>query len=233
MMIFDASEFMLPLPYSTMLVSIFICISNLHVFLYYVFFTSKKLLQIITNLILPLDLFYICIYSVLSCSEYIKSFSCYSSVVVSAHIIQMTVFWQFSYCSYFIKLLIEKKYALPYRVLDAMVAHFMKFCDDSRVMPVIWHQSLLAFVQRLVFLVYSFIFSYLGLCNFVFLHVWSFSFCFFFFFFGFLVVSDDNEKPGFASMAPFEKKLGFYWSCSQCTNLGLFKSSNPLQYTSL
>ena len=52
--------------------------------------------------------------------------------------------------SYFIKLLIEKKYALPYRVLDALVAHFMKFYDESRVMPVIWHQSLLAFAQRLV-----------------------------------------------------------------------------------
>ncbi|XP_042056726.1 bystin-like [Salvia splendens] len=50
--------------------------------------------------------------------------------------------------SYFIKLLIEKKYALPYRVLDALVAHFMKFYDESRVMPVIWHQSLLAFAQR-------------------------------------------------------------------------------------
>ncbi|KAI8539047.1 hypothetical protein RHMOL_Rhmol09G0150800 [Rhododendron molle] len=51
--------------------------------------------------------------------------------------------------SYFIKLLIEKKYALPYRVLDAMVAHFMKFVEDERIMPVIWHQSLLAFVQRM------------------------------------------------------------------------------------
>ncbi|THG19385.1 hypothetical protein TEA_007044 [Camellia sinensis var. sinensis] len=49
---------------------------------------------------------------------------------------------------YFIKLLIEKKYALPYRVLDAMVAHFLKFLEDERIMPVIWHQSLLAFVQR-------------------------------------------------------------------------------------
>jgi essential nuclear protein 1 len=52
--------------------------------------------------------------------------------------------------SYFIKLLLEKKYALPYRVLDATVAHFMRFLEDSRMMPVIWHQSLLAFVQRLV-----------------------------------------------------------------------------------
>ncbi|KAK4342176.1 hypothetical protein RND71_037992 [Anisodus tanguticus] len=58
---------------------------------------------------------------------------------------------EMEYCgttSYFIKLLIEKKYALPYRVLDAMVAHFMNFFDETRVMPVIWHLSLLVFVQR-------------------------------------------------------------------------------------
>ncbi|KAF4392292.1 hypothetical protein F8388_012748 [Cannabis sativa] len=55
------------------------------------------------------------------------------------------------YCgttSYFIKILLEKKYALPYRALDALVAHFVRFSDDTRIMPVIWHQSLLAFVQR-------------------------------------------------------------------------------------
>ncbi|KAG5072710.1 bystin-like [Glycine soja] len=55
------------------------------------------------------------------------------------------------YCgttSYFIKLLLEKKYALPYRVVDAVVAHFMRFFNETRIMPVIWHQSLLAFVQR-------------------------------------------------------------------------------------
>ncbi|KAK7267229.1 hypothetical protein RIF29_19894 [Crotalaria pallida] len=55
------------------------------------------------------------------------------------------------YCgttSYFIKLLVEKKYALPYRVVDALVGHFMKFLHETRIMPVIWHQSLLAFVQR-------------------------------------------------------------------------------------
>ncbi|XP_020577384.1 bystin [Phalaenopsis equestris] len=50
--------------------------------------------------------------------------------------------------SFFIKLLVEKKYALPYRVLDALVAHFMRFLEDERAMPVIWHQTLLAFVQR-------------------------------------------------------------------------------------
>ncbi|KAL1832352.1 hypothetical protein DCAR_0102352 [Daucus carota subsp. sativus] len=58
---------------------------------------------------------------------------------------------EMQYCgttSYFIKLLVEKKYALPYRVLDALVEHFMAFLNDERTMPVIWHQSLLAFVQR-------------------------------------------------------------------------------------
>ncbi|XP_073526205.1 uncharacterized protein [Phyllobates terribilis] len=55
------------------------------------------------------------------------------------------------YCgttSYFMKLIIDKKYALPYRVIDGLVAHFIRFTDDSREMPVIWHQCLLAFVQR-------------------------------------------------------------------------------------
>ncbi|KAL8139192.1 hypothetical protein V2J09_005193 [Rumex salicifolius] len=55
------------------------------------------------------------------------------------------------YCgttSYFMKLIIDKKYALPYRVLDGLVDHFIRFTDDSREMPVIWHQCLLAFIQR-------------------------------------------------------------------------------------
>ncbi|KAF6141413.1 hypothetical protein GIB67_021229 [Kingdonia uniflora] len=58
---------------------------------------------------------------------------------------------EMDYCgttSYFIKLFLDKKYALPYRVLDAINAHFMRFLEDSRDMPVIWHQCLLTFVQR-------------------------------------------------------------------------------------
>ncbi|CAN8313842.1 unnamed protein product [Cochlearia groenlandica] len=55
------------------------------------------------------------------------------------------------YCgttSYFIKIILEKGYCMPYGVLDALVAHFMRFVDENKVMNVIWHQSLLAFVQR-------------------------------------------------------------------------------------
>jgi essential nuclear protein 1 len=63
----------------------------------------------------------------------------------------------------FIKALLEKKYALPYQVLDALVFHFLRFrtVDSATGMeidtglgskdlklPVIWHQSLLAFAQR-------------------------------------------------------------------------------------
>ncbi|KAH7296907.1 hypothetical protein KP509_26G044500 [Ceratopteris richardii] len=58
---------------------------------------------------------------------------------------------EMEYCgtnSYFMKLLLDKKYALPYRVLDGVMAHFMRFLEDDRTMPVIWHQCLLSFVQR-------------------------------------------------------------------------------------
>jgi essential nuclear protein 1 len=68
----------------------------------------------------------------------------------------------------FIKTLLEKKYALPYQVIDALVFHFLRFRSvdpasirngdamdgieregDARTkLPVIWHQSLLAFAQR-------------------------------------------------------------------------------------
>jgi len=50
--------------------------------------------------------------------------------------------------SLFIKTLINKRYALPYRVIDSLVEHFMRFREETRVLPVLWHQSLLAFAQR-------------------------------------------------------------------------------------
>ncbi len=58
----------------------------------------------------------------------------------------------------FIKTLLEKKYALPYQVIDAVVFHFLRFREDPNKMktggekfsklPVIWHQCLLSFAQR-------------------------------------------------------------------------------------
>ena len=50
--------------------------------------------------------------------------------------------------SIFIRTLLDKKYALPYRVIDAVVFHFLRFKSDTRTLPVLWHQSLLTFVQR-------------------------------------------------------------------------------------
>ena len=65
--------------------------------------------------------------------------------------------------SLFIRILLDKKYALPYKVIDGLVFHFLQFADKSkgvevthtrqgiigeRRMPVLWHQSLLVFAQR-------------------------------------------------------------------------------------
>ena len=50
--------------------------------------------------------------------------------------------------SLFIRVLLNKKYALPRRVIDALVNHFTAFLDEKRALPVVWHQSLLIFVQR-------------------------------------------------------------------------------------
>lgn len=63
----------------------------------------------------------------------------------------------------FIRVFLEKKYALPYKVIDALVFHFLRFRgsdgEDAAMadgpsahkaykLPVLWHQSLLVFAQR-------------------------------------------------------------------------------------
>jgi essential nuclear protein 1 len=66
----------------------------------------------------------------------------------------------------FIRVLLEKKYALPYKVIDSLVFHFLRFRVPSPMngsadaaeasalgihdtkLPVLWHQCLLAFAQR-------------------------------------------------------------------------------------
>ena len=57
--------------------------------------------------------------------------------------------------SLFIRVLVDKKYALPYKVVDALVFHFIRLSNtykakkgESDKLPVLWHQSLLVFVQR-------------------------------------------------------------------------------------
>merc|ERR1712154_730240 len=50
--------------------------------------------------------------------------------------------------SIFLRILFDKKYALPYRVIDACVFHFLNFRSEKRTLPVLWHQAFLTFVQR-------------------------------------------------------------------------------------
>ncbi|KAI4484931.1 hypothetical protein M0802_012939 [Mischocyttarus mexicanus] len=50
--------------------------------------------------------------------------------------------------SIFLRVFLDKKYALPYRVVDGVVFHFLRFERDKRELPVLWHQAFLTFVQR-------------------------------------------------------------------------------------
>lgn len=50
--------------------------------------------------------------------------------------------------SIFLRILLDKKYALPYRVVDSVVFHFLGFRSEKRELPVLWHQAMLTFSQR-------------------------------------------------------------------------------------
>uniref|UniRef100_M4C6D9 Bystin n=1 Tax=Hyaloperonospora arabidopsidis (strain Emoy2) TaxID=559515 RepID=M4C6D9_HYAAE len=50
--------------------------------------------------------------------------------------------------SMFIRVLLNKKYSLPTRVISELSQHFVRFTSDTRKLPVLWHQSLLVFAQR-------------------------------------------------------------------------------------
>ena len=50
--------------------------------------------------------------------------------------------------SIFLRIFFDKKYALPYRVVDSIVFHFLRMMTETRELPVLWHQALLTFVQR-------------------------------------------------------------------------------------
>ncbi|KAG4305914.1 hypothetical protein PORY_000824 [Pneumocystis oryctolagi] len=50
--------------------------------------------------------------------------------------------------SLFIKILLDKKYALPYKVVDALVFHFIRWKSLQRPLTVLEHQSFLVFVQK-------------------------------------------------------------------------------------
>jgi len=50
--------------------------------------------------------------------------------------------------SVFLRVLLSKKYALPLRVVDAVSSHFAGFATIPSPLPVLWHQSFLAFAQH-------------------------------------------------------------------------------------
>jgi essential nuclear protein 1 len=50
--------------------------------------------------------------------------------------------------SVFIRILLNKKYNLPHRVIDALCEHFCGFATEARQLPVLWHQALLVLAQR-------------------------------------------------------------------------------------
>ncbi|KAK9488793.1 Bystin-domain-containing protein [Lipomyces starkeyi] len=57
--------------------------------------------------------------------------------------------------SLFMRVLIDKKYALPYKVIDGVAFHFLRFRSSSieigeknQSLPVLWHQAFLTFAQR-------------------------------------------------------------------------------------
>ncbi|KAI9591670.1 Bystin-domain-containing protein [Syncephalis fuscata] len=50
--------------------------------------------------------------------------------------------------SLFMRILLDKKYALPFKVVDAIVFHFMRFKTEQGPLPVLWHQAFLTFCQR-------------------------------------------------------------------------------------
>lgn len=50
--------------------------------------------------------------------------------------------------SVLINMLVNKKYSLPTQVVEGLVGHFESFALADEKMPVLWHGSLLSFVQR-------------------------------------------------------------------------------------
>jgi len=49
--------------------------------------------------------------------------------------------------SLFLRTLIEKKYNMPFQVLDALVFHFLNMKNEERKLPVLWHQCFLSLMQ--------------------------------------------------------------------------------------
>lgn len=67
---------------------------------------------------------------------------------VAAAILKISEYEYSGANSIFLHVLFRKKSSLPYRVVDGVVEHFLKFKTEMRLLPVIWHQTLLMFIQN-------------------------------------------------------------------------------------
>lgn len=69
----------------------------------------------------------------------------------AAALLRLTEFDLSGATSVFIRILLDKKYALPYKVLDSLVFYFMRWKSLERPLAVLEHQSMLVFAQRYKF----------------------------------------------------------------------------------
>ncbi|EPX71126.1 bystin family U3 and U14 snoRNA associated protein [Schizosaccharomyces octosporus yFS286] len=69
----------------------------------------------------------------------------------AAALLRLTEFDVNGASSVFIRILLDKKYALPYKVLDSLVFYFMRWKALDRPLAVLEHQSMLVFAQRYKF----------------------------------------------------------------------------------
>ena len=56
------------------------------------------------------------------------------------HLLKTWLLTQNVHKNILIRIILDKKYALPYRVVDAVVFHFLGFRSEKRQLPVLWHQ---------------------------------------------------------------------------------------------
>jgi essential nuclear protein 1 len=58
---------------------------------------------------------------------------------------------EMEYCnttSFFIRALLKRNYTLTHDIVESVIKYFIKFRTDVKILPVIWHQTLLTFVQK-------------------------------------------------------------------------------------
>lgn len=64
----------------------------------------------------------------------------------------------YTLCSgYLLKVLLGKNYSLSGKVIEALINYFVKFQNETRSLPVLWHQTLLLCVTKYYCIIYKII----------------------------------------------------------------------------